>query len=341
MILVLMAAITTTMAQNDDIEVADSTSTDWTGGGGGGITPEKPDDSVTELTLSQTTLTLEGGQQVLLVATVNRQAANKRILWTSANNDVATVDAKGLVTAVTKGITTITATAEGNTSLQQHCTVMVTSDYVPPAEEYVLPWGKESPWTMKYIFQQQDSYVEPADDAAGRHWTQLEYDDSQWPELTGPMGDSFIWYSTFNYIWEGEYNCFCLRRQFELPALDGSMLFTFMTQHDDDLWVYVNGELVVQDPNWTDERIVTFTIPNNVFRKGTNQLAIFIKQNWGGAFLDYALYRSTQYEDGVRGITEMGHSDLRNACDLGGRRLPAKTSTGRRLYVTRGKKYVQ
>lgn len=124
------------VAQSDDIELTDSTSTDWGGGtGGGGLNPQEPNDPVTELSISQTSLTLEGGERVRLVATVNQRAKNKNIIWSSANSDIASVSDNGTVMGLAKGKTTITATAEGNTSLKKTCQVTVTSDY----EGAILP----------------------------------------------------------------------------------------------------------------------------------------------------------------------------------------------------------
>ena len=50
--------------------------------------------------------------------------------WTSSDPSVATVDANGLVTAVSPGTATITATADG---VSATCTVTVTRPYTPPA----------------------------------------------------------------------------------------------------------------------------------------------------------------------------------------------------------------
>ena len=128
------------VAQSDDIEVTDSTSTDWDGGiGGGGLNPQTPNDPVTELSISQTSLTLEGGETVRLVATVNQRAGNKKILWSSANEDIASVDAVGRVMGLSVGNTVITATAAGNPSLEKTCRVTVTSDYVRKAPQALLP----------------------------------------------------------------------------------------------------------------------------------------------------------------------------------------------------------
>ena len=115
-------------AQND-IELTDSTSTEWGGGGGGGLTPSNPTDPVTTLSLSQTSVTLAGGQTLRLVATVNSSAANKAVSWQSGNPDIASVSENGVVRGLKKGTTTITVTAAGNTSLKKTCQVTVTSDY--------------------------------------------------------------------------------------------------------------------------------------------------------------------------------------------------------------------
>ena len=120
-------------AQNDDIEVTDSTSTEWGDDNSGNLNPQTPSGPVTSMTISQTSVSLEGGQSIRLVATVNANAANKAITWTSANSEIATVDAKGNILGMKKGKTTITATAIGNSSVKQTCTVTVTSDYEGPA----------------------------------------------------------------------------------------------------------------------------------------------------------------------------------------------------------------
>ena len=116
-------------AQNDDIEVTDSTSTEWGGGGGGGLNPEQPTGPVTSISLSRTSVTLEGGKVIKLVATINSDAQNKTVIWTSSNSSIASVDNYGVVCALGKGKAVITATAAGNTALKATCEVTVTSDY--------------------------------------------------------------------------------------------------------------------------------------------------------------------------------------------------------------------
>lgn len=87
---------------------------------------------VTSISISQTTATLEGGESVKLVATVNEDASIKNIIWTSANSSVASVRADGTVTGLAKGTTVITGTSEANPELSVTCEVTVTSNLSIP-----------------------------------------------------------------------------------------------------------------------------------------------------------------------------------------------------------------
>ena len=87
---------------------------------------------VTSISISQTTATLEGGETVKLIATVNEDASNKNIIWTSADSNVASVRADGTVLGLHVGTTTITGTSEANPELTVTCTVTVTSNMPIP-----------------------------------------------------------------------------------------------------------------------------------------------------------------------------------------------------------------
>lgn len=286
------------LAQSDDsdIEVTDSTSTDWGGGGGGGLQPQQPTGPVTSMTISQTSVTLEGGQRIRLVATVNANAANKAITWTSANSEIATVDTRGNVLGVKKGNTTITATAVGNSSVKETCTVTVTSDYDGVVNGYIFPWGNEEPWDMTY--QSIEYSQEPPTDIA---WTQLDYDDSSWPIMHGPMGIVL----GSRYDWQEEYNGFHLRREFIQP-IPACKVYTFYTIHDDDLWLYLNGELIHHFEGSTNQ-VCHITIPSSKMRRGRNVLALRIIQGGGDAALDYALH--TEQRGDVNGDDKIDTQD--------------------------------
>ena len=271
------------IAQSDDVELTDSTSTEWSDGTGGGLTPQEPNDPVTTLTISQTSLTLEGGETVRLVATVNQRAKNKKIVWTSANEKVALVDAVGRVMGLSVGTTTVTATAAGNTDLKKTCSVTVTSDYVPPVSGYIIPWGKDEPWTVRY------QPVEYSTDPGNTSWTLPSFNDSSWPTLTGPMGNK----GEYNYKWEGDRNGFNLRYSFNMPIVDPNTIYTFYANHDNDLWIYLNGQFVTHFENWSNNEARPVTIPAEMFVKGKNCLALRIMENTGDQYLDFALYQKS------------------------------------------------
>lgn len=68
--------------------------------------------AVTSVELSNTELTLMVGSTETLVATVKPDdATDKTVTWTSSDNGVATVDERGLVTAISDGTATISVTA--------------------------------------------------------------------------------------------------------------------------------------------------------------------------------------------------------------------------------------
>ena len=79
---------------------------------------------VTQISLNKIQIALaEGGTDTITATVSPDNAENKTITWSSANPDVATVDESGKITAVSKGITVITATSSNGK--QATCTVTV------------------------------------------------------------------------------------------------------------------------------------------------------------------------------------------------------------------------
>src|SRR5881628_1647026 len=93
---------------------------------------------VASVTVSPSTASLQVGQTVQLTATSKDVSGNplsgRPVSWGSSNTAVATVSAGGLVTGVTAGAATITATSEG-----QSGTATVTVSTVPVASVTVSP----------------------------------------------------------------------------------------------------------------------------------------------------------------------------------------------------------
>ncbi len=90
------------------------------------ITVTYPPVSVNSISLNKNTLSLNSGEAETLVATVlPENATDKSVEWASDNEDVATVDSNGKVTAVAKGTANITVTTKDGNKVAI-CVVTVT-----------------------------------------------------------------------------------------------------------------------------------------------------------------------------------------------------------------------
>ena len=339
-LLTVFAVLFNIFTLSAQIEWNDSTSTPWGGDTDVTITPSTPTGKVTYINLSATELSLAGGSSIQLTATVNPDAAIKTVAWNVMDNSIATVSDNGIVTALKKGNTIVTATATDGTGITAQCLVTVTSDINLDIPITVLDWGANEPWKAKYVYRDNDEqfyYNDPANDSKGRAWTMFDYDDSSWSELTGPMGMD-VWYAPYNYTWSGEYNRHWLRRRFNVAFDVKDYVFTFECMHDDDIQVFVNGTLVIDDIDWTDERHVSFQIPSACFRKDDNLLAIRLYQGWGGAYLDYTLFAKYDLENGIKEVNQQYQKIAEPTYDIFGRivKHPCKGV----LYIQGGRKYL-
>ena len=94
------------------------------------VTPSTPQPSVVKvnsMALSSPTLsfTTKGQSSVLSVTVLPANATNKSVVWSSSNNDVATVDESGKVTAKANGNAVITAAAADGSGVKRFCSVTV------------------------------------------------------------------------------------------------------------------------------------------------------------------------------------------------------------------------
>lgn len=87
--------------------------------------------NVTGISLSSTSLSMVEGNTVSLTSSVTpSNATNKSVIWTSSNTNVAKVNDSGLVTAISEGSATITATAADGSGVSASCKVYVESAIV-------------------------------------------------------------------------------------------------------------------------------------------------------------------------------------------------------------------
>ena len=95
---------------------------------------------VTGVSLSPDTLTLDVGESETLTAAITpNNATNQNVTWSSDNQNVATVDANGEVTAVAQGSATITAAAADGSGKSATCAVTVTAPPEPEPEPEPTP----------------------------------------------------------------------------------------------------------------------------------------------------------------------------------------------------------
>ena len=123
---------------------------------------------VTSVTLNKNELTIEKSFTAQLAATVAPDDADDLgLIWTSDNEEVATVDENGLVTAVSVGEANITATAVDGSGVTATCKVTVTPKLVTSV---ILD---ESELTIEKNFTAQLTAIVAPDDAdnLGLTWT--------------------------------------------------------------------------------------------------------------------------------------------------------------------------
>ncbi len=89
-------------------------------------TTSVPTVNVTSIELNKTTYKMQVGDEGNLIATVQPEnATNKNVKWSSSNEKVATITSNGIIAALAKGETIITATTEDG-SYTAKCTLTVT-----------------------------------------------------------------------------------------------------------------------------------------------------------------------------------------------------------------------
>lgn len=110
--------------------------------------PSDADKKVTSITISQTEATLKPNDTMQLEATVYpTDAANKKILWTSSNENVAIVTDEGFVLAITEGEADIIAEASDGTGIKAKCHLTVENEKKPVVPIVEIKF-EESPVTI-------------------------------------------------------------------------------------------------------------------------------------------------------------------------------------------------
>ncbi|MBQ8982741.1 MAG: Ig-like domain-containing protein, partial [Lachnospiraceae bacterium] len=141
------------------------------------ITVKQP---VTKITLNTTSATIDAGDTITLSATIApKTAANPSVTWKSSNTTVATVNSRGVVTALKAGTTTITCTAADGSKVTASCKITV--------EEFTQ--------TQKYVIRLYEKCLGRKYDPSGlEHWTKTITTKQKTPEQ---VAESFFFSAEF------------------------------------------------------------------------------------------------------------------------------------------------
>ena len=133
----------------------------------------------------------------------------------------------------------------------------------------VLPASDENAYAAKYVTS------EPA-----TGWEKSEFADASWKTGTAPFGDG---QATTQWKTKDLWT----RREFTLTKTDYTKL-SLKIMHDDDTEVYLNGNKIYQCECFNGKYIYV-PIDSKLLKKGKNTLAIHVKNNTGGQWLDAGL----------------------------------------------------
>jgi hypothetical protein len=138
----------------------------------------------------------------------------------------------------------------------------------------ILPAADEKSYTVKY------TETEPAEG-----WMGKTFNDAQWKTGEAPFGSSKSRSKTY---WTGKN--LWIRRSFTVNDLNINKL-NLKLRHDDNVEVYLNGELIYTCNCWNDKAQffpLTDAIKSKLV-KGENTIAIHCANTAGGAWLDVGL----------------------------------------------------
>ena len=242
---------------------------------------------VASVTLSETSLNIDQGEQKQLAVTVlPDNAYNRKVKWASSEPTIASVDQNGNVTGMGEGKTTITATSVDGTEIVASCTVTVSN--MKAVAIWIKDCGQNTPWNAKYQYcrTSDDLYAYgPENDASGKAWTAKDYDDSAWGTIKGPIGhDVGPHYETY---WPDNDSRYYLREAFTVTDLASYTKPQLFLAHDDGVVVWVNGTKVHEQEDWNLGYYVD--IPEGILKEGKNVICVQVSEGVGGAYIDYGV----------------------------------------------------
>lgn len=159
------------------------------------------------------------------------------------------------------------------------------------ATETLLPFGQltKEAWEGKYFYALNDS-AGPAE-----NWYAVDFDESTWNTISGPISTSSSNCSYYNTLWAANYSSYWVRRHFTLDELNSTDVYCMYFLHDDGCEAYLNGHLVYNYGSVMNsyKRVALTAEMMTYLREGDNVLAVKVSDTGGGqAFADFGLYSS-------------------------------------------------
>ncbi|MFI4862467.1 MAG: sugar-binding domain-containing protein [Phycisphaerales bacterium JB063] len=123
----------------------------------------------------------------------------------------------------------------------------------------------------------------------GDNWSHHDYDDSGWAQGEGGFGTEGTPGAVVRTEWNT--NRIWIRREIELPDMEGKRIGMWL-HHDEDVEVYLNGELIHRAQGYTSAYMPIFLPAEAVgaARAGANTLAVHCRQTQGGQYIDLGLF---------------------------------------------------
>lgn len=169
----------------------------------------------------------------------------------------------------------------------------------------VLPKGATTIFNAKYQYGAVADNAWPADpanDGNNKVWYDKDFDDSSWETKKVPFGSGL----SGDQKWEGQYNCYWLRINFNLDAVDNTATYYFLCRHDDTYKAYINGHQIADRNGWTGDGYCYVPIDNSYLSKGANVIAVYIQQNYGDAYFDCGVqkynYQQSNFDTRFKGV---------------------------------------
>ena len=108
------------------------------------------------ITVTPSKVTINEGEKLQLTYSVSPETATyKNVVWESENNDIASVDATGIVTAISSGSTIIKAIATDGSNVYGECGITVTAE---TSEIDDICYQRNSPSTLKIVANSEKPY---------------------------------------------------------------------------------------------------------------------------------------------------------------------------------------